>query len=292
MVKYIIFVFITLCILYFKYNKYHIKFIKKSDLKLYIYFKNYIKHFRSKNEIKFKLDTAFNNSNSNILKKYINNILNFSEQDKLCLNYYIKIIKLNINNKNINKSEWNFVKTSYKLEKGMPFTLGKYIFLSDKLILKYYFDMIHKNKGNIIDNCETLIHEKIHIYQRYNQKLFDKYYYKQFNSRKINNLSITKYWNNMIISNPDGLNVNYIYTYENKKYLPLLINNKNRLKQIVIELKTKNNLLITTNKYIDINKFIPFQKYSPDISCYHPNEIYAYLISKLIIKNIKAFKII
>uniref|UniRef100_A0A6C0IZQ5 Uncharacterized protein n=1 Tax=viral metagenome TaxID=1070528 RepID=A0A6C0IZQ5_9ZZZZ len=290
MVKYIIFVFITLLFLYYKNNNQStIKFVKKSDLNLYIYLKNYIKHFKSKNEIKFKLGTTFN---KNILEEYLSNILIFTKNDKKCLNYYLSILKQNVTNTTINFSEWNFVKISYNIEKGMPFTLGKYIFLSDRLLLKYYIDMAKKNKKNIIDNCETLIHEKIHIFQRYNQNVFDKYYRKKFNSLKINNLSISEYWNNMIISNPDGLNINYIYIYKNTKYLPLLINYNNTLKQIVLELKSINSRLITKNKYIDIHKFIPFQKYSPDISCYHPNEIYAYLISKLIIKNIKSFKII
>ena len=43
---------------------------------------------------------------------------------------------------------------------------------------------------------------------------------------------------------------------------------------------------------MNIDEFKPFKKYSNDISCYHPNEIYAYLISKLIIKNIESFIII
>ena len=286
MVKYFIFVIITLYLLF----KSDANFIETSDIYLSINLKKYINVFRNIDEIEFKLGS---NKYKNVVKRYLDMTLICTQNDKLCIEYYINVLKLNVKKyTSLINSKWNIVKVSDKIEKGMPFTLGEYIFLSDKLLLKYYEDMIIKNKKNIIDNCETLIHEKIHIYQRYNQLLFDKFYRKHFGSIKINNLILKKPWKNKLLSNPDGLDVNYVYPYDNKFFLPLLINTKNKLKQIVIELESKKDLLITTKHYMNIDDFKPFKKYSNDISCYHPNEIYAYLISKLIIKNIESFIII
>ena len=60
--------------------------------------------------------------------------------------------------------------------------------------------------------------------------------------------------------------------------------NSYEIKQIVIRLVVINNEYVTTQYSMDIYDFPPFKKYPRDISLYHPNEIVAYMIPKLIIK--------
>lgn len=148
---------------------------------------------------------------------YINNITNciknFSLEEKniiskACiqadkfLNTYNNIL----NGKNIAKIKWKFALTYYnnfEYEEGFPHTRNDIIFLSEKIIPK---ELNH----NFIN---TLIHEKIHIYQRFNnidniiKKLgFIKHYTKKYNNR----------------ANPD-LN-NFLYTNSNNQLLQCIYN--------------------------------------------------------------------
>jgi hypothetical protein len=249
---------------------------------LYSIYGNYIKHFRNKNEIYIK--TGLNIEKKNLVTYYIKNTLEFNSNDKKTLYFYIDIIRKKYNTyRLITHTRWNFIKISYKLEKSMPFTLNNYIFLSDRVLKNFYNSMI--NNKNLLKNCETLIHEKIHIIQRNNQKLFNTLYTNYLTSIYCNNLIITNYWNNKIMTNPDGLEIKWIYKFNNKYYLPLLVIDKEGLKERVITLRQYKNSFITTRESISIANFPLFNDYPSNISYYHPNEISAYIISRYIVNE-------
>lgn len=116
-------------------------------------------------------------------KEYLNNIertcISFTEEEKIKLNNcvrkansFFENIDFNkiahfkrLNGDDINIIPWIFALTckinTLEYEEGLPHTRDNIIFLS-KNIMNY----------NDIDLVNTLIHEKIHIYQRYNKKLF------------------------------------------------------------------------------------------------------------------------
>lgn len=115
--------------------------------------------------------------------EYINNIsqtaISFTEKEKDMLDIctkkadnFLRNMQLNeliytqlINRDDIANIKWIFAKTNNidnkEYEEGLPHTRENVIFLSDN-VLKY-------EEKNLIT---TLIHEKIHIYQRYNEELF------------------------------------------------------------------------------------------------------------------------
>ena len=97
-------------------------------------------------ELVYKADLFFENLNNILLK---NN----------------KFEYLKINGKEIKNIKWVFSliddTQDFKYENGYPHTRENVIFLSKGVL----------NSDNLI---HILIHEKIHIYQRYNQKLFDE----------------------------------------------------------------------------------------------------------------------
>jgi hypothetical protein len=117
--------------------------------------------------------------------EYINNItqtaISFTQIEKDMLDIctkkadnFIRNTQLNeliygehINRNDIANINWIFAKThnvdTKEYEEGLPHTRDNVIFLSDN-VLKY-------EENNLIT---TLIHEKIHIYQRYNEELFKK----------------------------------------------------------------------------------------------------------------------
>ena len=165
----------------------------------------------------------------------------------------------------------------------MPFTLDNYIFLSDILLTKIYSDKI--NNKNLLNNCEMFIHEKIHIIQRNNQSIFDSLYTTYFKTIYCNNLIIKNNWKNKIMSNPDGLDINWIYKWNNNYYLPLLVIENNILEQYVIKLVKNRNIYSTSKEFKLLADFAPFKYFPLNASYYHPNEISAYIVSKYIINK-------
>lgn len=132
-----------------------------------------------------------------------------------------------------------------KYEDNMPHTRKNIIFLP-KLVLNY-------SKQKLI---ELLIHEKIHIYQRYNSQLFDKVIsdmgYRIVDKCKLNNIKLLR-------ANPD-INNNIYYNKKSKNILMYRYNS-------------------TSPSSINDNKIISLYE--------HPYEHIAYEISELYCKKMK-----
>jgi hypothetical protein len=141
----------------------------------------------------------FNDNQKNKLEIAANNADNF-------LNNYENNL---IIGKEIKKYKWVFGLTGNNYEEGMPHTRDNIIFLSVNTI------------NNDIDSLtRILIHEKIHIYQRYNYDYMEKI---------IESMGYTfsrlKYNINRIRSNPD-LNNNIYKDYNGMEMIGLYKNNK------------------------------------------------------------------
>jgi hypothetical protein len=132
---------------------------------------NYVKNFsdvdlyarkvNTKDEYKesiSKCSISFTNKQKNILIECIKIVDNFFDK-------YNKIV----NGKEINKIKWKLALTyknnNFEYEEGLPHTRENIIFITDSLI---------PDENNNYDNLiKILVHEKIHIYQKYNSKLFE-----------------------------------------------------------------------------------------------------------------------
>jgi hypothetical protein len=111
----------------------------------------------------------------------------------------------------VNNSKLNNIEKYIEYEEGLPHTREDIIFLS-----KYVLN------NDITDLTNILIHEKIHIYQRYNKELFDiiikKMGYIISNSNNINH--------KLKRSNPDTNNIIYFDPKTNKEMLCLYRSDK------------------------------------------------------------------
>jgi hypothetical protein len=148
---------------------------------------------------------------------YINNITNciknFTLEEKniiskACIqaDKFLHTYNNILNGKIIAKIKWKFALTYYnnfEYEEGFPHTRNDIIFLSEKIIPK---ELNH----NFIN---TLIHEKIHIYQRFNNidNIIKKLGFIKHDTKKYNNRA-----------NPD-LN-NFLYTNSNNQLLQCIYN--------------------------------------------------------------------
>lgn len=164
---------------------------------------NYIKQLSRFDLIARNVDT-----NNDYIKKISFCTKDFTENQKNIINNsckkaddFLREYNELLDGKQIAKIKWNFALTckydNFEYENGLPHTRKDIIFLSDKMI----------PETETSDFVNTLIHEKIHVYQRYNESTVDK--------MLSNKLSINKvvYFNPKKRANPD-LNNN---TYQNEK---------------------------------------------------------------------------
>jgi len=301
--KIYIFLFIIALLLYFfgfyLYKRFisNPKFVYKNNIgnNLISILRNYIKQLR-KFETNIKLN-IYNNKKINrleVLKVYCSSIKDFtsSEQNRL------KILTNEIINDVIefptlyHQFNWNFVKLDSDIEWGMPFTLGEYIFLPENI-----FNM------NDIELKSTLLHEQIHVIQRKNQKKFNLMYTKFLGFKKINNCVKGEYLDKYRVSNPDGMDVNWIYKSGMHWIMPMLMmnpNNTNNIEEYGVYVNNKKgiyNVDLTGGGnepvMLPLNKISEYRKdFKRSSGIYHPNEYLAHSIEDAVYKNSKHAKLL
>tara|TARA_B100001094_G_C18144375_1_gene779778 strand:+ start:464 stop:1219 length:756 start_codon:yes stop_codon:yes gene_type:complete len=213
--------------------------------------------------------------NSNKYRTYEDNCINFTNKEKIHLKMIIKNIKSKINRYRIKKSEWNIIKTRNNLEYGRPFTLDRYIFIPE---------------GKIYDNNieETLLHEFIHIDQRYNQLKYNNLYEKYLDWYRLDNIKESYFIKNNKIINPDGVDNNWYFHYKGNKIIPYLIyyNNDYNIEYYILE---EDKIEKKYENEEEIREYL-VNKYNINENYYHPNEIITTILSKYIINNNKIDK--
>tara|TARA_B100000795_G_C22806281_1_gene445078 strand:+ start:4714 stop:5409 length:696 start_codon:yes stop_codon:yes gene_type:complete len=148
------------------------------------------------------ITAIFSNKDKNFIYKCCNNADNFLKTCELYSNY--------INYQDLSNIKWIFALTTnnntIQYEEGLPHTRNNIIFLSK--------NTLKQSEENLTN---TLIHEKIHIYQRQNKNVFYKLIYDK-GFKKID------YHNKFIRSNPDTNDEIYLDN-ETKKIMVCLYRN-------------------------------------------------------------------
>tara|TARA_Y100000389_G_scaffold56041_1_gene51954 strand:+ start:465 stop:1391 length:927 start_codon:yes stop_codon:yes gene_type:complete len=193
-------------------------------------------------------------------KLYQNNLIHFSYDDKRDLQKLIKLCneKL-IKHKNLYNVPWKLCKTTRKLEEGMPHTHTDIIFLSDSFFRS-------NEKSKII----TLIHEKLHIYQRIKKEKTTKLY-NNFNFSKTPKKNI-----NLRRTNPDL--DSFDYNYNGVLIYSEFQDDAKSLSDVDTKL-----ISIEKNKNKEIREIQNLAKKGYQNE--HPNEIFASIISEQIVND-------
>lgn len=188
---------------------------------------NYVRNFTIYDLMARKVD-----SKDEYIKKISQCSKNFSQEQKdiiktACSQADDFLFNYNniLNGKEISKIPWMFCLTynnNYEYENGFPHTRENIIFIPEKIIPNTV----------TIDLINTLIHEKIHIYQRYNKDIMDVI---------MNNMGyeITTEYNPKKRANPD-LDYNTYYD-RNKEVLLQCYYNSDRPNSIADVRCTDNN---------------------------------------------------
>jgi hypothetical protein len=246
------------------------KNIGDSDLKIY---------FMNK-------DIKTRNFNEYIVNKITNEQLEFLKENiKFSVNCLKKINPiLNNINSNLDNNLWKLC-IFKDMFFNLPFTLQDVIFIPISYIESSMkkdniIDYIFNNTDYINKNfSKTLVHEKIHLLQRYNENLWNDYITKNtkwsiIKKKIFINCSLIN--NNKIIYNPDTFYVDNYFFYnddKNRYYGMMLFDSKNEIQNIwfeVVELEDKINLYPSSKS---------ISKYE------HPFEELAYIMAFELIYN-------
>lgn len=228
-----------------------LKTINKDDIK--IYFMN--------NKI-----NENDNFNKWIYKNITDEQINFLKSN---VNYSIECLKkINTNlvnkNSNLNYDLWKLCIFD-NMFFNLPFTLEDVIFIPISYINSSMnnlglVDSLFNNKINK-SFSKTLIHEKLHLLQRFNQDIWNKYIIENTNWRIVNKnifFNSTFINNNFIIYNPDTFYVieKFVYDDNEKLYFgQMLLNSKNEIKNIWYEIKELSDKINIYPTYVFNKKY-------------------------------------
>ena len=144
----------------------HVVFYPRDELS-YLISKDYDGYIQSLNTL--DLNERECNSHADYMLLYSNNIIEFTTRDKNKITSYTQDADMFfstlkspfIDNEIISSIPWIFGRTTTLVEKGNPHTRGDVILIPE--------DSLNRSRYEII---RTLIHEKIHIYQRLYADIF------------------------------------------------------------------------------------------------------------------------
>lgn len=243
-------IIVTVCIYSVKYNKEVITYVSKGYMQSVIDSSNFFQNMSEADLIARDAKDMID-----YMQTYKDSFQTFSDGEKSRLLECIKQANnLTKRYPNLHAIKWKFGKTTRTIEMGMPHTLR------DTIILSPGFFQANKN-----DQVTTLIHEKMHVYQRYfplpTHKLITSYW-----GFKVSDLQSQ---NRLQRNNPD-LN-SYTYSYNDHDLLQLYNSDTPK------NLRDSHATLSTSD--LDLPSLINQTE--------HPYEIMACIISSIIIGEIK-----
>ena len=188
-----------------------------------------VKELNNYNNLDFEIRKIDKNIyGNNVSKYYCEHLLDFTKTDKLMLKWmHENIYNQTPENLRFLYKNIKFAKYENKIENGFPHTHSDVVFLTESFI-KHLIPYYNTNdvKGMIENIGVVIIHECVHIWQRKDKKLFYKLYVYYWNFIKVE-----KIHNNIIEHrirfNPDGVDTNWVYEFDNKFILPISIYTEN-----------------------------------------------------------------
>ncbi len=253
-------------------NKYDAIKIYNSDE-----YKNLEKYLQKK-EIFYRSNKIIKNGDKNKLKElYISNVYDLNNSDKKIILNLCRIsdnILINLLGKTIN---WRILCINEDFDWG-------YVHTIDNTIILHKSEIDSWKSKKLQYGLSFMVHEAIHILQKsIMKKHFDKMYesmhYQKYNliDTLLKNDEIRDNW----ITNPDGLNGEWIFKTKNKIIsLILKLNDKGHHETYYVELDKNYNI-----KKIDSIKNLNCYIYSKVFQSYHPNEVIGSYIQHLINTN-------
>ena len=167
------------------------------------------------------------------------------------------------------------------MENGYPHTHKDTIILPKVIISNL------DNSNNYKNMCSLFIHEKTHIYQRIYENSFKDLFINYWNFIEVKNIKNLDKILPLIRSNPDGLEIKWLFHFDNNFILPVsLYNNIYSIKNVdyigIYVIKKGDEFIIPNNyKKQPLKSIKAFRNFFKNVenNIYHPNELSAEVFS-------------
>jgi hypothetical protein len=227
-------------------------------------------------------------NSKNLQKRNIKNIDEF-------FNIYLSSLK---------KSSNNFI---YKFNKNLNYNINdklypflEYIIPKSRIVrvnnIENNYPHTHRDIMffNYIPSGFIIVHELVHIDQRINPNFYNNIY-NLWGFKKVNNINNFNYLKDNNRTNPDGLDIYWVWNYNNKhfwigKIYDNNINNISDATSKICTLEKTNEEYSFTNKMINLEDSNIYKDFfgKVDNNDYHPNEIIAEYLTHFIYNNKQA----
>lgn len=204
---------------------------------------------------------------------YKNSLLQFTPEETNILSMSIDIINQDIihQTRMLRGIPWKFIKVDHNIEHGYPHTHGEVIVLSQ--------DFFMPPRSKLI---QTLIHEKIHVFQRLYPEITDDYIQNVLEfTRYIDKASETL--SNILARSRNNPDIKGLYAFQGQ-YIPVQVYNSDHPTSIadskVVLYDINKDGLASLEAYDIFDGHIPHELV---VQCEHPYEIMAVLIAKVFI---------
>jgi len=266
-------------------------------------FSTRINEYFTENIIEFKKDQFINPDN--FKEEYKDILLNYS--------YYFNPINLqkrglkNIDDllltyvSSLKSSNNNFI---YRFNKNLNYNITdnlypflEYIVPKSRIVkingIENNYPHTHRDIMffNNVPSGFIIVHELIHIDQRLNQNFYNNIY-KLWGFEKVNKINNFNVLKNNSRTNPDGLDLYWIWNYNNKHYwigkiYDTKFNNISDATSKICTMDKINGIYKYNNHMVNLNESNDYKYFFGNISGndYHPNEIVAEYMTQIIYNN-------
>ena len=260
--------------------------------------KKFSKAAHLKNMSQSEIDLRTGKKMSNIYEYYDQAIMDFTQGDIQCLNWYTELVRPYIE-KYAPKLVPLLDSTSYiKLREGtewnFPFTLNDTVVVNEPFLNDAYEGKRTHSDQLVKKTMNVIVHELIHVYQKKYPNAFKSIYsLLGFSEMSILIPDGIKSW---MITNPDGENGVWTTGIHSKKtgrvhiFLPALMNlsnyNKKNMKEVLIEVKVVpgSTKMVASDNVLEISDVPSYsRRFGTDKQLYHPNEIVANIIADYVV---------
>ena len=176
---------------------------------------------------------------------------------------------------------WHFIISKRNLEFGYPYTLGNTIVLPEHMVSDV--------------STETLLHEKIHVFQRMYPGLFDDLYSLLFPFMKkmdAPDIAFSDDIRKTEMTNPDGNSDIWLYFDKGVWFYPSLqLGTVSMTEEVGYAVESRlAPMKVDSRRRVPLRSLHALRSYPRSVSVYHPNEIIACLLSHQIVSGKKISK--